>query len=120
MKISAKLGQFVEIIIQPSTVVNAELLSTLIPRDLISESGRALASHQSVLVFDILGSSEVPQNPPDPCTAPLRCSVWLPSFILAINSSIISKIAPEKMWEGEFVFLMGNANFWLLFRPQSF
>jgi len=34
----SKLGQFVEIIIQPSTVVNAELLSTLIPRDLISES----------------------------------------------------------------------------------
>jgi arginine decarboxylase len=31
---------------------------------LISESGRAIASHQSVLVFDILGSSEVPQNPP--------------------------------------------------------
>jgi len=37
------------------------------PPILISESGRAIASHQSVLVFDILGSSEVPQNPPDPC-----------------------------------------------------
>lgn len=34
------------------------------PPILISESGRAIASHQSVLVFDILGSSEVPQNPP--------------------------------------------------------
>jgi arginine decarboxylase len=36
------------------------------PPILISESGRAIASHQSVLVFDILGSSEVPQNPPSP------------------------------------------------------
>ncbi|MFG6095530.1 biosynthetic arginine decarboxylase [Leptothoe sp. ISB3NOV94-8A] len=34
---------------------------------LISESGRAIASHQSVLVFDVLGSSEVrPQEPFQP------------------------------------------------------
>ncbi|MBE9065471.1 biosynthetic arginine decarboxylase [Leptolyngbya cf. ectocarpi LEGE 11479] len=34
---------------------------------LISESGRAIASHQSVLVFDVLGSSEVrPQVPFEP------------------------------------------------------
>jgi arginine decarboxylase len=39
------------------------------PPILISESGRAIASHQSVLVFDILGSSEVPQNPPTPSDA---------------------------------------------------
>lgn len=33
---------------------------------LISESGRAIASHQSVLVFDVLGTSEVPSGTPDP------------------------------------------------------
>ncbi len=33
---------------------------------LISESGRAIASHQSVLVFDILSTSEVPCDPPEP------------------------------------------------------
>ncbi|MBR8830048.1 MAG: Biosynthetic arginine decarboxylase [Chroococcopsis gigantea SAG 12.99] len=33
---------------------------------LISESGRAIASHQSVLVFDILSASEVPCQPPQP------------------------------------------------------
>jgi arginine decarboxylase len=31
---------------------------------LISESGRAIASHQSVLVFNILGSSEISTTPP--------------------------------------------------------
>jgi len=34
----------------------------LMPPTLISESGRAIASHQSVLVFDVLGSSDVPTN----------------------------------------------------------
>lgn len=33
---------------------------------LISESGRAIASHQSVLVFDVLGTSDVPREIPDP------------------------------------------------------
>lgn len=33
---------------------------------LISESGRAIASHQSVLVFDVLGSSEAISTPPHP------------------------------------------------------
>ncbi|UZQ53273.1 biosynthetic arginine decarboxylase [Trichothermofontia sichuanensis B231] len=33
---------------------------------LISESGRAIASHQSVLIFDVLGISEVPTETPDP------------------------------------------------------
>jgi len=33
---------------------------------LISESGRAIASHQSVLVFNVLGTSDVPSGPPDP------------------------------------------------------
>ncbi|MEA5497947.1 MAG: biosynthetic arginine decarboxylase [Limnoraphis robusta] len=35
---------------------------------LISESGRAIASHQSVLVFDVLGTSEVPPNSPPSIT----------------------------------------------------
>ncbi|MUH01878.1 biosynthetic arginine decarboxylase [Scytonema sp. UIC 10036] len=33
---------------------------------LISESGRAIASHQSVLIFDVLSTSEVPGDPPEP------------------------------------------------------
>jgi arginine decarboxylase len=33
---------------------------------LISESGRAIASHQSVLVFDVLGTSDVPSELPEP------------------------------------------------------
>lgn len=31
---------------------------------LVSESGRAIASHQSVLIFDVLGTSDVPTIPP--------------------------------------------------------
>ncbi len=33
---------------------------------LISESGRAIASHQSVLVFNVLGTSDVPTAAPEP------------------------------------------------------
>ncbi|MBW4520589.1 MAG: biosynthetic arginine decarboxylase [Scytolyngbya sp. HA4215-MV1] len=33
---------------------------------LVSESGRAIASHQSVLVFDVLSTSDVPASPPEP------------------------------------------------------
>jgi len=33
---------------------------------LVSESGRAIASHQSVLVFNVLGTSEVPSVTPEP------------------------------------------------------
>ncbi|MFB2898786.1 biosynthetic arginine decarboxylase [Aerosakkonemataceae cyanobacterium BLCC-F50] len=33
---------------------------------LVSESGRAIASHQSVLIFDVLGSSDVPTEEPQP------------------------------------------------------
>jgi arginine decarboxylase len=33
---------------------------------LVSESGRAIASHQSVLVFDVLGTSDVPAEEPEP------------------------------------------------------
>ncbi|MBI3926108.1 MAG: biosynthetic arginine decarboxylase [Armatimonadetes bacterium] len=33
---------------------------------LVSESGRALASHQSILVFDVLGVSDVPRDEPEP------------------------------------------------------
>lgn len=36
---------------------------------LISESGRAIASHQSVLVFDILGTSDAPSGQPLPAQA---------------------------------------------------
>jgi arginine decarboxylase len=36
---------------------------------LISESGRAIASHQSVLVFDVLGSSDAINTVPAPATA---------------------------------------------------
>ncbi|WP_081980781.1 biosynthetic arginine decarboxylase [Neosynechococcus sphagnicola] len=36
---------------------------------LISESGRAIASHQSVLVFDVLGVSTVPTIEPEPLPA---------------------------------------------------
>lgn len=35
---------------------------------LISESGRALASHQSVLIFDVLSVSQVPRVTPEPVT----------------------------------------------------
>ncbi|BAU43723.1 biosynthetic arginine decarboxylase [Leptolyngbya sp. O-77] len=35
---------------------------------LISESGRAIASHQSVLVFDVLGTSDVIAEEPEPTT----------------------------------------------------
>lgn len=36
---------------------------------LISESGRALASHQSVLIFDVLSVSQVPRLTPEPVVA---------------------------------------------------
>ena len=33
---------------------------------LVSESGLAISSHQSVLIFDVLSTSDVPLDPPDP------------------------------------------------------
>ncbi len=33
---------------------------------LVSESGRAISSHQSVLIFDVLSTSDVPLDPPSP------------------------------------------------------
>lgn len=47
----------------------AELKDTCTERNipvptLISESGRAIASHQSVLIFDVLSTSSVPLDPP--------------------------------------------------------
>ncbi len=33
---------------------------------LVSESGRAIAAHQSVLIFDVLGTSDLPGAPPQP------------------------------------------------------
>jgi arginine decarboxylase len=36
------------------------------PPILISESGRAVASHQSVLIFDVLSTSDVPTDLPEP------------------------------------------------------
>ncbi|MEC4812585.1 MAG: biosynthetic arginine decarboxylase [Scytonema sp. PMC 1069.18] len=49
----------------------AELRDTCSERNipvpiLISESGRAIASHQSVLIFDVLSTSEVLTDPPEP------------------------------------------------------
>ncbi|MBD2773492.1 biosynthetic arginine decarboxylase [Iningainema tapete] len=49
----------------------AELKDTCAERNipvptLISESGRAIASHQSVLIFDVLSSSEIPTDSPEP------------------------------------------------------
>lgn len=49
----------------------AELKDTCAERNipvpmLISESGRAVASHQSVLIFDVLSTSEVPFEAPEP------------------------------------------------------
>ena len=41
-------------------------LAQVAPPTLISESGRALASHQSLLVFDILGQSKVEEAPIPP------------------------------------------------------
>jgi len=38
----------------------------LSPPILISESGRAVASHQSVLIFDVLSTSDVPTDLPEP------------------------------------------------------
>ncbi|MGK7900701.1 MAG: biosynthetic arginine decarboxylase [Hormoscilla sp.] len=35
---------------------------------LVTESGRAIAAHQSVLIFDILGTSDVPTETPEPAT----------------------------------------------------
>jgi arginine decarboxylase len=48
----------------------AELKDTCAERNipvptLISESGRAIASHQSVLIFDVLSTSSVPLDPPE-------------------------------------------------------
>ncbi|WP_414564139.1 MULTISPECIES: biosynthetic arginine decarboxylase [unclassified Anabaena] len=49
----------------------AELKDTCAERQipvptLVSESGRAIASHQSVLIFDVLSTSDVPLELPDP------------------------------------------------------
>lgn len=49
----------------------AELKDTCAEREisvptLISESGRAIASHQSVLIFDVLSTSDVPLDLPEP------------------------------------------------------
>ncbi|WP_228022041.1 biosynthetic arginine decarboxylase [Vasconcelosia minhoensis] len=51
--------------------VVAEVKEACAARDLpvptlISESGRAVASHQSVLIFDVLGTSEATQSTPEP------------------------------------------------------
>ncbi|GGA33619.1 biosynthetic arginine decarboxylase [Okeania sp. KiyG1] len=37
----------------------------ILPPILVSESGRAVASHQSVLIFDVLGVSQVPKEEPE-------------------------------------------------------
>ncbi len=52
--------------------VVAEIKDACSARDIpvptiVSESGRAIASHQSVLIFDILGTSEASYDTPTPC-----------------------------------------------------
>ncbi len=42
--------------------------------DVISESGRALTAHHAVLVFDVLGSNQLPNQDPDPDLAEHECS----------------------------------------------
>ena len=62
----------------------AELKDTCAERNipvptLISESGRAIASHQSVLIFDILSTSEIPTSPPESPTdteSPIITYLW--------------------------------------------
>ncbi|GAP95376.1 biosynthetic arginine decarboxylase [Leptolyngbya sp. NIES-2104] len=49
-----------------AAVRDACALATIPVPTLISESGRAIASHQSVLVFDILGTSDVAAETPEP------------------------------------------------------
>ncbi|MBD2081931.1 biosynthetic arginine decarboxylase [Leptolyngbya sp. FACHB-17] len=49
-----------------AAVRDACALANLPVPTLISESGRAIASHQSVLVFDILGTSDVAVETPEP------------------------------------------------------
>lgn len=46
---------------------------------LISESGRAIASHQSVLIFDVLSTSDVPSGSPEPpqdFESPIIHNLW--------------------------------------------
>lgn len=49
-----------------AAVKDACTIANLPVPTLISESGRAIASHQSVLVFDVLGSSDVHSELPEP------------------------------------------------------
>ncbi len=61
----------------------AELKDTCAERNipvptLISESGRAVASHQSVLIFDVLSTSEVPFEAPEP---PQECESQVISYL---------------------------------------
>ncbi|MHC5063315.1 MAG: biosynthetic arginine decarboxylase [Planctomycetota bacterium] len=42
--------------------------------DVISESGRALTAHHAVLVFDVLGSNQLPHQEPDAALAEHECS----------------------------------------------
>ncbi|QFZ91929.2 biosynthetic arginine decarboxylase [Synechococcus elongatus] len=59
---------------------------------LISESGRAIASHQSVLVFDVLGSSEVPRSESEP---PQEAD----SAIVRTLYEVLEAIAPDNLQE---------------------
>jgi arginine decarboxylase len=54
---------------------------------LVSESGRAIASHQSVLIFNVLGTSDVSIHPPEPSTEKEHLILRnLSDTYLAINS----------------------------------
>jgi arginine decarboxylase len=68
----------------------AELKDTCAERQipvptLISESGRAIASHQSVLIFDVLSTSEVPLEPPE---APQEGETQIISYLWETYQSI--------------------------------
>jgi arginine decarboxylase len=59
---------------------------------LISESGRALASHQSVLVFDVLSVSEVPREKPGPVSEE-------DNLILRNLQETLDNLSPENFQE---------------------
>lgn len=75
-----------------ATVKDACQAHDLAVPTLISESGRAIASHQCVLLFDVLGSSEVPRAESEPPQAH-------DSQIVRTLYEVLEAIAPENLQE---------------------
>ncbi|WP_338431509.1 biosynthetic arginine decarboxylase [Synechococcus elongatus] len=75
-----------------ATIKDACQVHHLAVPTLISESGRAIASHQSVLVFDVLGSSEVPRSESEP---PQEAD----SAIVRTLYEVLEAIAPDNLQE---------------------